>query len=417
MGDVTGINESSSMIMLTGVARSGTTLLAECLDHHPEIMCISDAMNEFFKGFMRYAYRTVENERKTTNYPIDHFFFSGSRRVSQFIDHTDLKHRIPDDLKEEILARIILRDGEYCPEIVESVRQCKAQSFDTLFIEMLGILHDTYGKAGTVHFGTKAGWCEQLIRPLAKTFPNMVFINIIRDPRAIVASNYAFEKVTTARYPLPFHVRDWRKTVYYTWKFRQEDEALSSRVTSVKYEDLVENPREILDGIARFLSVRYDDAMLHRSFKKPNTSHKDTVDTRKISTQFTQKWKAILPESVVSQIEACCGREMGAVGYGRMHPEASTDADRLVSSEGIAYDSLSEWCKELVGSKAHYQTTWCPMNNLLEAARLTMLRGPKESMDSRLTAEFFYEDRYYQFLNSSQHLFARSPEAGRTVIG
>ena len=59
--------------MVTGLARSGTTLLAGCLDHHPRIMCIADPMNEFFKGFMRYVYYRVEGERRVLVTPLTIF--------------------------------------------------------------------------------------------------------------------------------------------------------------------------------------------------------------------------------------------------------------------------------------------------------------------------------------------------------
>jgi hypothetical protein len=393
------ISESSKMMMVTGLARSGTTLLAECLDHHPCIMCIADPMNEFFKGFIRYAYYRVENEKKSVGYPIDNFFFSGSKRVSQFIDETDLRHGIPGYLKEEILTRIAVRDGEYCLEIVDPVQRCQAESFDSLFLEIMELLYDTYGEPGTVCFGIKTAWCEQLIQPLARTFPNMVFVNIIRDPRAVVASNYVFEE---ARYPLLLNVRDWRKSVYYSWKYQYLDPLLSDRFVWTRYEDLIEKPKDVLSMITDLVGVEYDEAMVRQPFKKPNTSYKDLSDSNGISTRFKEKWKDVLPKDIVLQIEAYCAAEMRKLNYERMYPEVQTDIGTLMSLEDVPYESLSGWCKELVQGKEHYEGTWLTYNTLLEAIRLVLIDDPSGTEGSRLLDEFFYQRDYFLWLRDNK---------------
>ena len=386
------------MVMVTGSARSGTTILAECLNNHPKIMCIADPMNEFFKGFVRYAYYRVENEKKTVNSPIDNFFFSGSKRVSQFIDETDLKHEIPDYLKKEILARTALRDcSDYCPEIKKPIQGCKAKSFDLLFLEILELLHKTYGKPGTVYFGVKTVWSEQLIHALARTFPNMFFVNIIRDPRAIVASHYVFENV---RYPLLFNLRDWRKSIYYSWKYQQTGHPLFKKFMWTKYENLVDNPEDVLSSITDFVGIEYDKAMTKKSFKKPDTGYKDMRNITKISTQFKEKWKTVLPKGIVKQIETFCAPEMKKLGYIKMYPCASTDINTLISLNNIPYESLSEWCKEIVGPKEYYEKTWTFVNNLLETARLSLLNSAHNIQNSYLITDFFYEEDYYNFIKS-----------------
>ena len=389
------INETSNMIMVTGLARSGTTLLAECLNHHPRIMCIADPMNEFFKGFVRYAYYRVEGEKKSAGYPIDNFFFSGSRRVSQFLDETDLRHEIPDYLKEEILTRIAFRDGKSCPEIIEPVQRCQAKSFDLLFLEIMELLYDAYGKPGMDWFGLKVVWCEQLIQPLARTFPNMVFVNSIRDPRAVVASNYVLEK---NRYPLLFNVRDWRKSVYYCCKYQAQDGLLSNRFIWTRYEDLVDKPRDVLSTITGFMGVEYDEVIVASSFKQPNTSYKDIIPSVGISTKSKEKWKEKLPKDIILQIEAYCSTEMRKLNYDKMYPKAQMDIDTLMSLENISYESLSEWCKEIVQEQEHYERTWITYNTMLEAIRLTLLNDPIRTQNSRLLDEFFYGRDHFLWL-------------------
>ncbi|CAM4198892.1 sulfotransferase [Cytophagaceae bacterium 50C-KIRBA] len=389
------MNKDSNMVLVTGLARSGTTLLSECLDHHPSIMCIADPMNEFFKGFMRYAYFHVENEKKDVGYPIDHFFFSGSKEVSRFIDETDFNHPIPPYLKEEILARIAIRDGEYCPEIIEPLQYCKATTFDGLFLEILQLLFDAYGQEGTTCFGVKTAWCEQLLKPLARTFPNMKFVNIIRDPRAVIASNY---QADGSRFPLFFNIRDWRKSVYYHWKFENEDALMKDRFVGVKYEDIIAEPEKTLRKITDLLGVSYSADMINKGFKKPNSSYQVSEESNGIISGSKDKWKKVLPPDTILQAEIYCGEEMKKLGYSFTQVNPPIDYNSLVNLKDNLFESLSGWCQDIVSDKENYEGLWHQYNIHLESIRLLLLRGNNTQYDKSLVADFFYQYEYFIWL-------------------
>ena len=393
------MNKSTRMILVTGLARSGTTLLSECLDHHPQMMCIADPMNEFFKGFMRYAYYKVENERKNVGYPIDNFFFSGSKRVSQFIDETDLNHPIPDYLKAEILARIALRDGEYCPEIIEPLKYCKATTFDGLYLEILQLLFDAYGEPGTLCYGIKTAWCEQLLKPLARTFPNMTFVNIIRDPRAVIASNYQDKG---SRFPILFNIRDWRKSVYYDWKYQHSDPILENRFVGVAYEDILANPEMVLKKITDLVGLEYSEEMIWRGFKQPNSSYAVKSDTKGISSASKNKWMEILPKDIVLQTETYCGTEMEKLNYKKLFPDKAPDINSLTLMEDNTYEFLSEWCKELVQRKKYYENTWHIYNTYLETIRLVLLKDDINCNNLSMIDDFFYDHKYFLWLRNNR---------------
>jgi hypothetical protein len=392
------------MLLVTGLARSGTTLLAECLDHHPEMMCVADPMNEFFKGFMRYAYFHIEGERKSVGYPIDHFFFSGSSRVSRFIDETDLNHPIPDWLKAEILERIAIRDGEYCPEIVEPIRYCQSDTFSELYLEILTMLARLYGKATTECHGIKTAWCEQLLMPLARTYPNMFFVNIIRDPRAVIASNY---QDNGSRFPLFFNIRDWRKSVYYNWKYKNTATPLSDRYIGVRYEDIISNPEPVLRDVARIAGLEYSPEMTQKKFSKYNSSYGQENATVGISGSSVEKWKTVLPQDCIRQVEAYCSSEMSWLEYGRLFDELVNIRD-VEAMQDNDYESLSEWCRDIVGSREHYEAVWLPFNRHIESMRLQLLRHSSLS-NSNLETLFFYQGEYYRWLRGQNE--AQTPDS------
>jgi hypothetical protein len=300
-----------------------------------------------------------------------------------------------------MLERIAIRDGEYCPEIKEPIRECRAESFDTLFVEILNLLYRAYGKPGTQWFGTKATWCEQLLPALARTYPNMFFVNTIRDPRAVTASHYTSG---TSRYPLLFHVRDWRKSVYYTWKHQQPGSDMAHRFAYVRYEDLVHNPTDVLSTVSAASGIPYVERMAEGAFKKPNTSHGDVGATHGISRAFKDKWKEALPEDVVAQITALCGHEMRATGYLPAGGDAVPDAPTALAAPPIPYESLSGWCQDIVGSAGDYANVWVPANNLLELARLKWLESPSDLRDASISRAFFYDHAYCAYLKSGRPL-------------
>lgn len=394
------INKNSKLLLVTGLARSGTTLLSECLDHHPKLMCIADPMNEFFKGFMRYAYLKVEGERKSVGYPIDHFFFSGSQAVSRFVDETDFNHPIPEYLKTEILERIAERDGEYCPEIIEPVKKCKATRFDDLFIEIVQLLFDTYGEEGTECFGVKTAWCEQLLKPLSRSFPNMSFVNIIRDPRAVIASNYQAEG---SRFPLFLNIRDWRKSVYYNWKYANLDAEMAGRFIGVRYEDLVAEPEKVLHSVTDMIGVEYSDEMTGRGFKKANSSYGDAASASSgISKGSRDKWKQVLPEGIIQQIEAYCATEMNLLDYPNSLPEVDKSNTSLLALEDIKYETMSGWCHDLVQGKAYYEGNWKNINVQLEMIRFLLLLDPVRNNNPALLSSFFYHPAYFDWLRQTK---------------
>ena len=97
-------------------------------------------------------------------------------------------------------------------------------------------------------------------------FPEAQFLHIIRDPRDIALS---LEKRQWSR-PLP-----WDKDkallaagLYWEWivrKGREYGAQLSSRYLEVRYEALVQNPRETLAPVGRFLGHDLDYDRIQKS--------------------------------------------------------------------------------------------------------------------------------------------------------
>jgi len=364
-------------------------------------------MHELFRGFMHYAYYHVHGEIKDAQYPVDHFFFMGSPAVQEFVDQTDFRHEIPDFLKGELVERISERTGAFHPELKEPLKQLKSQAFDTLLLEVIELLFRYYGKESSVYLGFKAASCEQFVQPLSRTFPNIKVINIIRDPRAVICSNY----MSTSLYPLVFSIRDWRKSVYYSWHYLEKDNPFKDKFTLVKYENLVSSPLKTLTGITQFLGLEFSNEMINNKFKPPNTSYASSEDgssgagnESKISMNYKEKWKNHLPVDKRIQIEVFCQPEMKKMGYTDFYDGGIIfNKFSLLFSKENEHMKLGEWCKKLLPPSFIYPTFWSAYQRGIELIRLGIYYLKLKIIPRFLLKKFFYKKSYFEWLRTSNH--------------
>ena len=125
-------------------------------------------------------------------------------------------------------------------------------------------------------------------------------IHIIRDPRAIAASNY----VSGLCYPNLFLARQWRKSAALA---KINKSRFPDRYLIVKYEDLVTNKRSSLKEICDFLEVKFDYNMLDSKkitdgageLWSQNTSYSKT-------NQSLYRWRKHIPAGHQKVIDFVC---------------------------------------------------------------------------------------------------------------
>ena len=184
---------------------------------------------------------------------------------------------------------------------------------------------------------------------IASDFPGAQFLHIIRDPRDIALS---LEKRQWSR-PLP-----WEKDksllaagLYWEWivrKGRGYGVQLSSRYLEVRYEALVQNPRETLAPIGRFLGHDLDYDRIQKSsvgsIKTPLTAFREDLNDGKFSP--VGRWKEKFPAKQLQEFEDLIGEYMAEMGYSR-----STSPGRcwfFVRRNRFVYDlfyTIKQWAK------------------------------------------------------------------------
>ncbi len=184
---------------------------------------------------------------------------------------------------------------------------------------------------------------------IAADFPDAQFLHIIRDPRDIALS---LEKRGWAR-PLPWDKENalLAAGLYWEWIVRMGrflGEQLKSTYMEVRYEALVQQPREELASVAQFLGHDLDYDRIQRtsvgSIKTPLTSFSEDLQ----KGQFTPigRWKEKFPPEKLQKFEDLIGDYMAELGYARSTPRGS---DRMfVTRKRFLYRqfyTMKQWAK------------------------------------------------------------------------
>jgi hypothetical protein len=189
--------------------------------------------------------------------------------------------------------------------------------------EAIEKLHDLYlAKVGKTIWGQKTPRFVRYGALLKRAWPHAKFVNVVRDPRAVVSSLIRSDVHRSNAF---FAALRWLKDV--TAGFDLQDR-FPDDVLLVRYEDLVRDPEPVLRKVCGHLGIAYEAGMAapkgnemreygswysqaHALLDKPPDP--DRIDL----------WRTQLSPRQLSLIESICGEPMGRLGYDRTQPEAA----------------------------------------------------------------------------------------------
>lgn len=155
-------------------------------------------------------------------------------------------------------------------------------------------------------------------------FPDARVIQIIRDPRAVYASAQGKGFVGPRRLGLPSArplqlvlgfwwaidlARRWRRAMDLDQRFQ---ERFPSNYTSLRFEDLVNDPEPEIRHLCDFVGVPYTETMLDRPVVSSSFLPRGT---RGIRAEAREKWRAELPAILARWIALLCGSRLTERGY------------------------------------------------------------------------------------------------------
>jgi hypothetical protein len=274
---------SKAPVFVLGCGRSGTKLLYHTLLSAGGFAVYHAESNAFNLLGLRFGNLASRRNRRQL---LDEYY------TSKLFDRTGLE---PKDLDERVME------------------DCRNAG------DFLRIVMETIARKQGVERWAESTPLHMLYLPLIKrVIPDALVIHIIRDGRDVTASLHRIGWIR----PLP-----WDRArafvvpaIYWRWmvdKGRRYGRALGADYMEVHYEDLVQNPRDTLVRIGKFIAhdLNYDriQQVALGSVHNPNSSFRG--DGKETEANTIGRWKRMFTPAQVSDVEASIGNLLVDTGY------------------------------------------------------------------------------------------------------
>lgn len=267
-------NESEP-IFIVGCGRTGSKLLMNCLNNHPDIAIMGE-----FKIYTIWKRGIASNLRKFGTLKND----VNLKKAIDFLYQFRLSKKRLNNLKidkDQLIYRLMQTDRSL-RSIVLELMKINANNKEKSIL----------GAKFLVHF--------YFVPKLYDWFPKAKVIHLIRDPRAVYVSqlkksdkpNYILDKNN------PFYDLGILFYVIVQWSWsaklhRVYDKIYAKdRYTYLRFEDLVEFPVSELERICDFVGVEYTDSMKKVTNVDSSLGVKNQIGFRK---EALEKWRKHIP--------------------------------------------------------------------------------------------------------------------------
>ncbi len=322
-------------VFITGLYRSGTTLLSRSLNANPKLFITFDNVH-----FMRFCYNKFE--------PLN------SKNILNLIN----------DVSERLLERNNIKIDKKA--IISDIQNFKKVNYSIIYNS---IMKNCFLKKKTkLIWGEKTNVAWGSIPNFLKMFPDGKCIFLLRDPRDVLCS---FKKMTDNPWP------NYLDSIFASLGAFQYAEFLKKKISKknlfiLKYENLVNEPEKNLKKICKFIGVNYDKEMINlNSFKDingekwiSNTSYSNSIN--KISTSSIGKWKKKILMEELCLLEIVLKKEMNIYGYESSEKKFSTKnlirSFKLISDSNLLIERFKLWIEEKRGVDTYPNNpTWQPV--------------------------------------------------------
>ena len=275
------------MVFLVSRSRSGSTLLQTILNSHPNIIAPIESK------FILHLKSKYQNCKKWDDELINQFVkdLFTNRKIRLFWNVT------PEEIKKTLNIHLISSFSDACKAVYLSFPSTKTTQNIKVIIDK-----------NPAH--------ARFTKELHSIFPDADFIHLIRDPRATIYSQIiAFNK----------------KSIFnlaYLWISLNQNiikniASLKLNSFQIKYENLVQNPEQVIFSLMEFLKLEYDNQLLN-SYKKIKPLIKDSNfyslphhhnTGNPINTKSLDKWKENLNGNDIKIINTICSEFALKNGY------------------------------------------------------------------------------------------------------
>jgi len=369
--------------------RSGTTLITKALGAHRDVVTVADPFFQMFKGFRNCITKNIDGLKQDFERPIDDYFCSSYFGELKSIYNSNFSIPLSGKELKDLINSMKPYVKFYFPELERDLNDLQAKTYRDLIINLLDM---TYSKIGDEEkfIGFKNTFCEVFSFPLMNSDLKVKTLFIIRDPRAMLASQ---NKAKGSSYPILFALRHWRKSYACAIKSKIEH---PNMCYLLKYEDFIMNPEKHSRLVCDFLGFKYDSGMIEFNNYSNNDGSQWNQNSSygtasKINSEFIERWRTELDSEQIKLVENSCSPEMKALGYLSSSYESSSLTFPKFDIE------VQDWIKPYI---KRYELNG--MNLEKETQRLNLLKQPLANITKEERQKFFLFDDDSFILNAFQ---------------
>jgi len=314
-------------ILITGMYRSGTTLINHLLDGHSDLK-VFPVENCIFRDTLVYQRLPFPRQRSM----IRLLDLIRQEKVNEAIDYILAHEKLALPLIQDIVLSGSTGDQkistEFNPElfyneIKTSITQLSTYPEDEIIKGLFDAYQSAYYTAighpseneGDV-FVNKCPEAGLLVDYYLNHLPDSRIIHIVRDPRAVIASFKA--KLPKHLYHPFFRILPQINLLKQSLAFGRHHDN-KSRVMVVRYEDLVTKPEVIMRKVADFIDIPFEQTLIEPTFLgkpwKSNSSNVDDSDNRYKVYVNLEKYRNKLNKHEIALIESICQLEIMNLDY------------------------------------------------------------------------------------------------------
>ena len=304
-------NSPTVPVFVIGYMRSGTSLLRNILASHPAMFASPGETKYFeFQTTIRRLYPDLDHDQGLANLITTLADIvtngRGDKLETDLTGYRPTGYALqPDDL--ETLMSQAQHNREYGA--------------------VFRVVMDFYARqAGKIHWLEKTPQHTFFIDEIVQSIPDARFVEIVRDPRAVLASKKRFKDTarTTERFgddlrkvKMMMRVYDpfwdtlaWRLAVRAVQKAKKQ---YPQQIITVQYEQLITAPENTIRPVCEFLSLPFMGEMLDLEALRQEAGFR--IDYGSFSTDPLERWKDKLPPAEIALCQYLVGGQMKTSGY------------------------------------------------------------------------------------------------------
>ena len=294
---------------ITGYLRSGTTLVEKLLHALPDA-CIGPQPFPFLYHDAKRAF-LHSSGAGDERYPLGHLFGEQRYRPEDF-EQFLAGHRLTPSAVAATFEAMDGYQGWKLPALAAHAPRVEGGTFVEVYRQLCDALPRVLARDASL-LGAKEVFCEEYIGHfLASGVPTILVLRDVRD----VLTSLKFGSGPSYANPalsLLHSVRQWRKSVAFALQF-----AGRPGFEVVRYEELVSQPRQWLDAVARRLGSPPASAAALDDLRDQEggswRGNSSFAPVRGVSRESVGRFAGKLPPEWLSMVEALCAPEMQVLG-------------------------------------------------------------------------------------------------------